>query len=91
MDHQNALRLSIADKQHTVKKVLYVIFFDNKGPVMQLPIPKGRTVTGALYKHFVKAHFKRRHPKTGLKYLRLLHDDSPAHKARIVTEFLEFE
>ena len=30
-------------------------------------------------------------PKTGLKYVRLLHDNAPAHKARIVTEFLESE
>ena len=28
----------------TVKKVLNVIFFDNKGPVMQILVPKGRTV-----------------------------------------------
>ena len=62
---------------------------------MQLPIPKSKTVTGALYKHVVlkkvKAHFKRRRPKAGLKYLRLLHDNAPAHKASIVTEFRESE
>ena len=61
-------------------------FFD-KGPVMQLPVPKSRTITEAFYKNVVlkklKAHFKR------LTYLRLLHDHAPTHKARIVTEFLE--
>ena len=36
--------------KHTVNKVLHVIFFDNKGSVMQLPVPKGRTLTGAFYK-----------------------------------------
>ena len=46
-----AVRLSIAKRQRMVKKELYVIFFDNKGPVMQLPVPKGRTVTGAFYKN----------------------------------------
>ena len=68
--------------------------FDTKGPVMQLPVPRGRTVTVAFIKNVLKklrAHFKRRRPKTGLKYLRLLHDSVPAHKARIVTEFLESE
>ena len=39
----------------------------------------------------LKAHFKRRRPKTGLRYMRLLLDNSPVHKARIVTEFLEYE
>ena len=88
---QNAVSPSIAKRQRTFKKVLYIVFFDNKGPVLQLPVPKGRTVTGAFYKNVVlkrlKAHFKRRRPKPGLKYLRFLHDDTPAHKARIVTEF----
>ena len=37
---KNAVRPSIAKRQRTVKKVLYVIFFDNKGPVMQLPVQK---------------------------------------------------
>ena len=62
---------------------------------MQLPVPRGRTVTVPFYKNVVliklKAPFKRRRPKTGLKYLRLLHDNAPAHKARIVTVFMESE
>ena len=91
----NVVRQSIAERQRMVKKVLHVVFLDNKGPVMQLPVPRGRTVTGAFYKNVVlkklKAQFKRRRPKTGLKYLRLLHDNAPAQKALIVTEFLESE
>ena len=59
---KNAIRPSIARRQRTVKKVLHIVFFDNKGPVTQLPVPKGRTVTEALYKYVVlkklKAHFK---------------------------------
>ena len=61
---------------------------------MQLPVSKGRTVTGAskmLFLKKLKAQFKRRRTKTGLKYLRLKHDNAPAHKAGIVTEFLESE
>ena len=34
--------------------------------------------------------YKSRRPKTGLKYVRLLHDNSPVHKARIVTDFFGF-
>ena len=41
---------SIAKRQRTVKKVMYVILFDKKNPVMQLLFPKGRTITGAFYK-----------------------------------------
>ena len=44
---KNAVGPSIAKRQRTVKKVLFEIFFDKKGPVMQLPVPKGRTITGA--------------------------------------------
>ena len=62
---------------------------------MQLPVPKGRTIAGVFYNNDdlkkLKAHFKRCCPKTGLKYLRLLLDNAPAHKTLIVTEFLEFE
>ena len=39
----------------------------------------------------MKAHFKKYHTKTRLKNLHLRHDNAPAHKARIVTEFLESE
>ena len=59
---------------------------------MQLPVPKGRTVTATFYKNVLKklkAHFKRCRPKTGFKYLRLLHDNALAQKACIETEFLE--
>jgi len=92
---KNARRSSIAKRIRTVRKVFYVIFFDNKGPVMQIPVPKGKTVTGKYYRDVVlqklKKCYKRRRPQTGLKYLRLLHDNAPAHKARIVTEFLKAE
>ena len=47
---KNAVRPSVAKRQRTVKKVLYVIFFDNEGPVMQLPVPRAETSQ----KHSVK-------------------------------------
>ena len=59
---------------------------------MQIPVPKGRTVTAKFYKNVVlrklKKYYKTRHPKTGLKHLRLLHDNAPARKAHLVTEFM---
>ena len=71
----------------TVKKVLYVNFFDKKGPVVQLPVPKGKMVTAAFYRNVVLK--KRSHTKTGLKFLSLVHDNAPTHKSHIVTKFLE--
>ena len=77
------------------KEGLVCYSFTNKGPAIQIPVPKGRTVTGKFYKNFVlrkwKNYYKSRRPKTGLKYVRLLHENAPAHKARIVTDFLESE
>ena len=52
-DTKNTVFPSISKRQYMVKKVLYVIFFDNKRPAMQLPVPKGKTVTGAFYKNVV--------------------------------------
>ena len=91
MGYQRRRTPSISKRQCAVKKALYVIFFDNKGPVMQLPVLKGRTVKGEFYKNVVLKRLKKRRPNTGLKYLRLLHDNTPAHKARIVTEFRQSE
>ena len=92
---KNARRPSIAKRKKTVKKVLYAIFFTNKGPAIGIPVPKGRTVTGKFYKNVVlrklKNYYKSCRPKTGLKYVRLLHDNTPAHKAQIVTDFLASE
>ena len=72
-----------------------MLFFANKGPVIQIPVPKGKTVTGKFYKNVVlrklKNYYNCRRPKTGLKYVRVLYDNTPAHKARIVTDFLESE
>ena len=47
---KNARRPCIAKRIRTVKKVLYAIFFTNKGSAIQIPVPKGRTVTGKFYK-----------------------------------------
>ena len=71
---------------------LYATSFTNKGPAIQIPVPKDRTVTGKFYKNIVlrklKNYYKIRRPKTGLKYL---HDNASAHKAYIMTDILESE
>jgi hypothetical protein len=68
-----------------MKKVLYVILFDTKGPIILIPVPKGKPVTGNFYKNVVikkLKYYKSFHLKTSLKYFRLLQDDAPAHNAR---------
>ena len=35
------------------KKMLYTIFFNSGGPVVQVPCPSGHTVTGRFYKNSV--------------------------------------
>jgi histone-lysine N-methyltransferase SETMAR len=74
---------------------MYVIFYNSKGLVLIIPVPKGKTVTANFYRNVVLRKLKRnyqiRRPKTILNPLRLLHNNAPAHKARIVTEFLESE
>ena len=69
--------------------VLNAIFFTNKGPAIQIPVPTTERSQASSIK--LRNYYKSRRPKTGLKYVRLLHDNAPAHKARIVTDFLESE
>ena len=33
----------------TVSKTMYTFFFDGHGPILQVPVPKGSSVTGQFY------------------------------------------
>lgn len=54
-----------------------------------------RAVTGKFYENVVIKKLKKynesrtRRAKTGMKYFQLLYDNTSAHKARIVTEYLD--
>ena len=43
----------IARRCKTSNRMLYAIFFDSKGPVLQIPISKGSSVTGKFYRESV--------------------------------------
>ena len=43
-------RPSIAGRCKTSNSMLYAIFFDSKVPVLQIPVPKGSSVTGKFYR-----------------------------------------
>ena len=72
---------------------MLAVFSDISGPVVQVSVPRGRTVTGTFYKHRIlgklNKYFEKRRPKTGLKGIRFLHDNAPAHTSRVVTDFLK--
>ena len=73
--------------------MLYAIFFDSKGPVLQIPVPKGSSVTGKFYIESVPTQLVDCYQKcrlhTGVRGLKLLHDNTPAHKSATVQEYLK--
>ena len=46
-------RPCIAKRTISSKMMLYAIFFNSSGPVVQVPCPSGHTVTGRFYKNSV--------------------------------------
>jgi hypothetical protein len=58
-----------------------------------VPVPKGSSVTGTFYKQTVLEKvvkvYKERRPRTGIRGPHPLHDNAPAHKSAIVTEYLK--
>ena len=77
----------------TSNRMLYAIFFDSKGPVLQDPVPKGSSVTGKFYRESVLTQFvdfyQKLRPHTGVHGIKLLHDNAPARKSAIVQEYLK--
>ena len=85
----------IAKRLLSAKKIMMAIFFNINGPVIQIAVPKGRSVTGKFYKCKVlkklRKYFVKRRPASGLRGVRLLHDNAPAHTSLLVVNFLERE
>ena len=88
-------RPCIAKRTMSIKKVIYVIFFTNQGLAIQTAVSKGKSVNAKFYKgkvlHKLKKYFLNRRPATGLRGVRLLHDNASSHKAAIVCEYLKQE
>ena len=83
----------IAHRCKTSNRMLYVTFFDLKGPVLQIPVPKGSSVTGKFYRESVLTQlvdfYQKHRPRTGVRGIKLLHDKAPAHKFATVQEYLK--
>ena len=77
----------------TSNRMLYAIFFYLKGPVLQIPVRKGSSVTGKFYRESVLAQlvdfYQKCRPRTGVCGIKLLHDNAPAHKSAMVQEYLK--
>ena len=82
-----------ARRYKTSNRILYAIFFDSKGPVLQIPVLKGSSVTVKFYRESVLTQFvdfyQNRRPRTSVRGIKLLHDNVLAHKSATVQEYLK--
>ena len=81
----------IARRCKTSNCILYAIFFNSKGPVLQIPVPKDSSVTGKFYRESVLTQlvdfYQKRRLRTSVRSIKLLHD-ARAHKSATVQEYL---
>ena len=75
--------------------MLYAVFFNSSGPVLQVPCPSGHTVTVRFYKNSVakkvKEFYNKKRPSKGWSEVHLLHDNASSHKCEVVKSFLASE
>ena len=82
-------------ENHKSKEMLYAIFFNSSGPVVQVLCPSSHTVTGRFYKNSVlkkvKEFYNKKRPSKGWSGVHLLHDNASSHKCEVVKSFLASE
>ena len=75
--------------------MLYAIFFNSSGPVVQVPCPFGHTVTGRFYKNSVlkkvKDFYNKKRPSKGWSGVHILHDNASSNKCEVGKSFLASE
>ena len=90
---ENGARPHISRRSRSVKRVLYALFFDARGIVARLPVPKHKTVTGIHYAEqvlpVVVNHYMATRPRTGVRSLALRHDNAPVHCSAVVQDYLK--
>ena len=84
---KDQIRPCIAKRTISSKKMLYAIFFNSSGPVIQVPCPSGHTVTGRFSKNSVlkkvKEFYSKKRPSKGWSVVHLLHDNASSHKCEV--------
>ena len=77
----------------TSNRLLYAILFDLKGPVLQIPVQKGSSVTGKFYRESVLTQlvdfYQKRRLRTGVCGIKFLHDNALDNKSAMVQEYLK--
>ena len=90
---ENGARPQIALRSRSVKRVLYALLFDARGSVARIPVPEHKTVTGIYYAEKVLPgvvnHYMATRPRTGVRGLKLLHDNASAHCSAVVQDYLK--
>ena len=90
---ENGARPQIVRRSRSVKHVLYALFFETRGIVARIPVPKHKTVTGIYYTEqvlpVVVNHYMAMRPRTGVRGLKLLHDNAPAHCSAVMQDYLK--
>ena len=84
-----------AKRTTSLKKMLYAIFLNSSGPVVQVPCPSGDIVTGQFYNNSVlkkvKEFYNKKRPSKGWSGVHLLQDNTSSHKCEVVKSFLASE
>lgn len=92
---KHSRRPVVAKRTMSTKKVLYCIFFSCDGLAVQIPVQKGKSVTGRYYRDVVlkklKKYYQKRRSVSGYRHARLLHDNAPSHTSELVKQFLKSE
>ena len=82
-------------KRTISSKKMYSIFFNSSGPVVEVPCPSGRTVTGRFFKNSVlkkvNEFYNKKRQSKGWSGVHLLHDNASSHKCEVVKSFLASE
>ena len=85
----------IAKRTISSKKMLYTIFFNSSGPVVQVTCPSGHTVTGRFYKNSalkkVKEFYSKKRQSKGWSGVHLLPDNVFSYTCEVVKSFLASE
>ena len=87
-------RPCVAKRTISSKKMLYAIFFNSSGSVVQVPCPSGHTVTGRFYKNSVLKKvgefYNSKPPSKSWSGVHLLHDNASSHKCEFGKSFFGF-
>ena len=76
-------------------KVMYTIFFNSGGIVLQLPSESGRSINATYFTQKILPNLIKNvndaRPKAGMRGIKLLIDNASSHTARLTKNFLESE